>query len=215
MKGSCNPADIGTRVKCVSASDVNPESEYICGKSWMRLSREDAINGGYIKSVADIKLGHEEKKVVKKGIIFDSFERDEPDVFGVLMPVRIDVDKVALREIEANYPFSPLRRNFLSFVEITAIFFKVRRKIISHRPNLQNESCNMKPPRFSIMSFYTGSSKSVCPPPDHIVSEIDRSEALAFIFKKETSFVKQFNSVKCFLRLQKKRMEFYFAINVY
>ena len=193
VKGSYNPADIGTRVKCVSAADVSPDAEYIQGKKWMQLSKTEAISQGYIKSIGDIKLRHDQKKVVKKGIVFDSFEKDDPNIFGILMPARVDVDKVALREVAGNYPFSPLLRNFLSFVDITAIIVKVRNKIISKR-STETSSSDVSPSRFSIASFY--SSKVISPPPDHIVNEIDRNNALEFIFQRETEIVKKFNSTQ-------------------
>ena len=193
VKGSYNPADIGTRVKCVSAADVSPDAEYIQGKKWMQLSKTEAISQGYIRSIGDIKLRHDQKKVVKKGIVFDSFEKDDPNILGVLMPARVDVDKVTLREVAANYPFSPLLRNFLSYVDITAIIVKARNKIISKR-SAEASSSDVSPSRFSITSFY--SSKVISPPPDHIVNEIDRNNALEFIFQRETEIVRKFNSAQ-------------------
>ena len=70
VKGCHNPADIGTRSKSISAVDVLPDSEYICGLRWMQLPKE-----GIIKPIEHIKLGHAEKRAVKKGIVFDSFEK--------------------------------------------------------------------------------------------------------------------------------------------
>ena len=147
VKGPHNPADIGTRVKNVTASSVSPDSEYICGKKWMRLSRENAMKEGFIKSIEEIRLGHEAKKVLKRGIVFDDFEKNNPDIVGVLMPARVNTDKVALREIEANYPYSPLLRNFLSFVEIIAIMLKLRNMILDRRHSKENTVINAKPPK--------------------------------------------------------------------
>ena len=195
VKGTHNPADIGTRVKNVSAADVSPSSEYIRGKEWMKLSRHNAADQGFIKSVQDIKLGHEQKKVLKKGIVFDSFEKDDPDIFGILMPARINTDKVALREAEVKYPFSPLKRNFLSFVEVTAIVLKVFKKWKNKSPSyckrMQDEE---KQSRFTVTSYY--STTVVKSPPDLIVNEVERSNALEFIFRRESHLVKKFNSSK-------------------
>jgi len=112
IKGTENPADIGTRMKNITVDDIHPGSDYLCGKNWMKLPKDAAIKKGVIKPIKDIKLGHEDKKVMKKGVVFDSFEPEESDTIAVLVPVRVNIDKVAEREAEAGYLFSPLTRNF-------------------------------------------------------------------------------------------------------
>ena len=94
----------------------------------MKLSRDNAIKGGIIRSVNDIKLTHEQRKIVKKGIVYDSFERYDTDAFGVLVTARVDIQKVAEREIEGNYVYSPIERNFLKYVNILALLLKFKRK---------------------------------------------------------------------------------------
>ena len=54
--------------------------------------------------------------------MFDSFEKEEEDILAVLMLARIDTKKVAEREVESGYVYSPLLRN--SFVDITALVLK-------------------------------------------------------------------------------------------
>ena len=192
IKGIENPADIGTRMKDVSVEDIHPGSDYLSGKNWMKLSKEAAIRSGVIKPIRDIKLGHEEKKVMKKGIVFDSFEPANSDVIAILMPIRVNVDKVAEREVEACYPFSPLTRNFLSFVNVTAIilnFKKVLRRLRVRKGVMEEEE--EKHPKFSLLSYYC--ENIVTPPPKHIVSDIQKNEALEFIFKIESKLVKKFN----------------------
>ena len=130
IKGTENPADIGTRMKEVIVEDIQPGSDYLCGKQWMRLSRKAAVKSGVIKPIEDIKLGHEEKKVLKKGIVFDSFEREDNDAIAVLVPVRVNITKVAERELEAGYPYSPLVRNFISFVNIIATLLKFKKMLL-------------------------------------------------------------------------------------
>ena len=199
VKGTHNPADIGTRVKNVSASDVSPSSEYIGGKEWMKLSRQSAAHQGFIKSVQDIKLGHEQKKMLKKGIVFDSFEKDDPDIFGILMPARINTDKVALREAEVRYPFSPLKRNFLSFVEVIAIVLKVsnkwKNKSASYCKRMQDEE---KQSRFTVTSYY--STTIVRSPPDLIVNEVERSNVLNLFFVGKAILSRNLIRVKLYLR---------------
>ena len=134
VKGSENPADIGTRMKGIKAEDVYPTSDYLCGKSWMLLSKDEVVKSGKIKPIDQIKLDHDQKRTLKKGIVFDSFEKDQEDIIGVLMTARIDQEKVALREVESGYLFSPLKRNFLSFVNVTALFRKAVRSFKKSLP---------------------------------------------------------------------------------
>ena len=193
IKGTENPADIGTRMKLVTAEDVFPNSDYICGKDWMKLSKEDAIKSGVIKPIEDIKLGHEQKKVMRKGIVFDSFEKDSDDIIAVLLPARVDPKKVAERDVETNYYFSPLLRNFLSFVNITAKVMKALKFLQNKLWNmpLQNPKPEKKIPKFSILSFY---SDKMFKSPDLAVTDLERDDALEYIFKVETKLVKKFNT---------------------
>ena len=196
IKGTENPADIGTRMKAISADDVQPGSDYLCGKKWMKLSKYDAIKEGVIKPIEEIKLGHEQKKVVKKGIVFDSFEKDDNDLFAVLVLARVDVKKVAEREAEGYYPYSPLLRNFLSFVNITALTlkaFKLLMKRFLKHPS-QEDDPETRPPKFSIQHYYCDNMVSSLR--DNEVTETDRDSALEYIFKIETKIVKKFNNMK-------------------
>ena len=122
-----NCLDIGTRTDKVSSNDVKPNSDWLMGKPWMRLSLEEAANQKFIRPIEDLKLTHEEKKVVKKGIIFDGCD-DNDDRFAVIMAVKVDIQKTAEREAEANYVFSPTRRKFSVFVRITALVLRAVRR---------------------------------------------------------------------------------------
>ena len=167
IKGSENPADIGTRMAAVSADDVQPGSEYLCGKAWMKLSRKEAIKSGIIKPIEEIKLGHEQKKLVKKGVVFDSFEKENEDIVAVLMLARVDIKKVAEREVESGYLYSPLLRNFLSFVNITALLLKSVKKWLKKSAH-ENNAAKSKPPKFSILTYY--SEKMVKSLADNVVT---------------------------------------------
>ena len=190
VKGSENPADIGTRLKGIKAEDIYPGSDYLCGKPWMRLSKNKAIETGKIRPISQIKLGHDQKRVMKKGIVFDGFEKEQEDIIGVFMTARIDIDKVALREAESGYMFSPMTRNFLSFVDVTALTLKAARifKNSINKETIETETCNT----FSILAYYSDQIKRM--PPAKFISVSDRNEALEFIFKTETKLVKKFNS---------------------
>ena len=191
IKGTENPADIGTRMRFITHEDVQPGSMYLCGRPWMRLSKEQAISQGFIKPIEDIKLAHEQKKVLKKGIVFESFEEDEDsDLFAVMVPARFDKGKIAERLAYSDYVFSPLTRNFLSFLEVIAIVHKVKtwRKVESNPITIENSKIE---PKFNAQIFY--SDKVVKPPSSKFVNEIDRSNALEYIFKIESKIVKKFN----------------------
>ena len=191
--GSENPADIGTRSKMISADDVMPGSVYLCGKPWMKLKKEDAVKAGIIKSVNDIKLGHEQKRVMKKGIVFDSFEQEDQTILATLVTARMDVKKVAERELEALYPFSPLLRNFLSFVDITALVIKpvkLLKKMRLKKTGCEVSNNEIATPKFSISAYY--SEQVVKQPPNAVVTDLDRSDALEFIFRTESKIVKKF-----------------------
>ena len=51
-----------------------------------------------------------------------------------------------------------------------------------------------KPPKFSILTYY--SETMVRPPPTNVVSDQEKSDALEYIFMRETELVKKFNPKK-------------------
>ena len=131
----------------------------------------------------------------KKGIVYDSFEEENSDILAVLAVARINTDKVAAREVEAGYYFSPLKRNFLSFVNITALVIKAIKSLKNKfNKNPVKENTNYKPNKkeFSISSYY--SEKRIRSAPDTCVTDLDRDEALEYIFRTETKIVKKFKS---------------------
>ena len=166
----------------------------------MRLSKEKAIDSGIIRPIDNIKLDHEQRKTVKKGIIYDSFEKEDTDLFGIIMVARVKIPKVAEREAFGNYPFSPLKRNFLSFVDVTALLLKVRDKV---KKKISVDS------KFSISSYY--SPKIVKTPPVDIISERDRNKALEFIYQRETKIVKEFNSCNMLSKIAVEENEILFC----
>ena len=191
IKGSENPADIGTRMHAISASDVQPGSTYLTGKDWMKLKVDDAVTQGFIRPINAIKLGHEERKVLKKGIIYDNFEDENSDVIASVITIRLDVNKVAQREVQSNYPYSPLKRNFLSLVNITGLVLKAVKKFKSKlKPTLDKSEAN----KFSIKPFYADKLVKILP--EKFLTESDRDYALQFIFQEESKLVKKFNSAK-------------------
>ena len=200
VKGSDNPADIGTRLKGIKSEDVYPGSDYICGKNWMNLSKEDAIKEGVIRPIHEIRLGNEQKKVLKGGIVFDEFEKRDSDIVGVFMAVRVDTEKVAEREVVAKYLFSPLKRNFLSLVEITAVVLKAVRCFKGAMNVTDCVPANGL--TFNASSYY--SDKIVKSPAHNLISDTDRNYALKYIYRRETEIVKAFVPAK---KIQKIAIE--------
>ena len=200
VSGGDNPADIGTRLKGIKSQDVYPGSDYLCGKAWMKLSKEDAIKQGTIRPLDQIKLGHEQRKVLKRGIVFDEFEKEDLDVVGVLMVARVDTQKVADREVHACYLYSPLLRNFLSLIEVTAVVLKAVKCFKGSSE--QNELSHTDGVRFSAASYF--SDQVVRAPTNKLITDADRNFALDYIYKKETEIVKAFMPAK---KLQKIAVE--------
>ena len=122
VQGQENCADTGTRPSSVSMESILPGSEWLEGKNWLKESHTTAVANGIIKSVHEIKLSNEAKKVMKEGIIFDQFEADDTMVAVAKINV-IDVRKVAEREAFAEYIYPPLKRSFRSLVRITSLDF--------------------------------------------------------------------------------------------
>ena len=89
------------------------------GYPWMNKPLEVAKEAGIIKTVQDIKLTNESRKLVKEGIVFDAFEDESAAVFTVARS-SIDMQKVTERQIFSNYIFPPLKRSYKSSVRITA-----------------------------------------------------------------------------------------------
>ena len=127
----------------MTAKSVKENSQWLVGTDWMRLSLQEATESGAIKPLKDLKLSHENKKSLKEGVIFDSFEEDK-DLFAVVMLTRIDIEKTAQREAEASYVFSPTQRKFTSFIRVTSLVLKAvklfKLNLIKRRAN-QNREC--------------------------------------------------------------------------
>ena len=71
VDGKHNVADTGTRPDLLTADQLMPDSEWIRGKAWMKLSEEEAVQSGIIKNTNDIILDNDAKKIFKEGIIIE------------------------------------------------------------------------------------------------------------------------------------------------
>ena len=128
IQGPENPTDVGTRPDQVDAESVMPGSVWLSGKEWMTKSYAEAVKDGVIKSVKNIKLSNDEKKVMKEGIVFDTFDTDNSNV-AVAKINSIDILKVAQREAYSEYLFPPLKRSFIPTVRIISIVLRAVRKL--------------------------------------------------------------------------------------
>ena len=127
VQGLLNPSDTGTRPDSVRVNDIMPGSPWLSGKDWMRLPYEDAIKSGVIKTVKNIKLNNDEKKKLKEGIVFETFDDKEDNAALSLISV-INIRKVAEREAYSDYIYPPLRRSWLPTVRIISIVLLAVRK---------------------------------------------------------------------------------------
>ena len=121
VQGSENPTDCGTRPDKVKVEDVMPGSEWLNGKEWMKLPYEDAIKSGVIKTVQDIKLSNDEKKIMREGIVFDTFDDKDDSNIAVAMVNSIDIEKTAEREAYSDYVYPPLKRSWKPTVRIISM----------------------------------------------------------------------------------------------
>ena len=100
VQGAFNLADLGTRPSVVEAKDISPNSEWICGKDWMKQPYEDVLNQGILKKVSDIKLDNDAKKVLKEGLIDDFYEKE---VRGFMVHVnKSDAENIVQCELKSN-----------------------------------------------------------------------------------------------------------------
>ena len=96
VKGKENCSDVRTRTDKVLSDDIKPNSDWLMGKPWMKLSLEEATTHKFIRPIVDLKLTHEGKGVVKKRVIFNGCDNDN-DKFAVIMAVNIDLQKTMER----------------------------------------------------------------------------------------------------------------------
>ena len=136
VHGPENPSDVGTRPNNVKVEDVMPGSTWLCGKAWMKLPHGEALKSGVTKTfnVKDIKLSNDEKKTMKEGTVFDTFEDYDGSNVAVSMVNTVDVLKVSEQEAYSGYIFPPLKRSLRPTVRIISLVLlavkKFKKKLI-------------------------------------------------------------------------------------
>ena len=165
VSGKQNIADTGTRPDLLKPEHILPGSSWLSGLPWMMDSVEQAIENGVIKSLNEIKLDDEAKKLFKEGIMLDSSLCMLTDIKAT-MP-----DKVVERERFSCYVYPPLKRQFPSLVRIIgyvhAYKFKasmVRSRVAKGIPVSDGsslESLKLPPAKFKVFTVTSNSSTSL------------------------------------------------------
>ena len=104
-----------------------PGSMWFKGKEWIEKLYDDIVAKGIIKSVHEIRLSNDKKKVLKEGIIYYQFESYDYDV-GLMKINVLDVKKIAEQEAYSKYIFPPMKRSFLPTVRIISLVLLAVRK---------------------------------------------------------------------------------------
>ena len=102
----------------------------------MKLPHGEALKSGVTKTfnVKDIKLSNDEKKTMKEGTVFDTFEDYDGSNVAVSMVNTVDVLKVSEQEAYSAYIFPPLKRSLRPTVRIISLVLlavkKFKKKLI-------------------------------------------------------------------------------------
>ena len=130
VDGKENPTDVGTRPELITADSVRPGSIWMVGTDWMKFSISKAQELNIIKTVEDIKLTNDKKKILKEGIAYDSLILDDltEGIFAVVKVNTKDKDEIRKRKEFSSYLYPPLARGFTSVVRITALVLLAVRK---------------------------------------------------------------------------------------
>ena len=203
--GTENPTDIGTRPDLVTAESVRPGSIWLSGKDWMKKPYEEAVANGIIKSVKDIKLSNDAKKILKEGIIFDTFDKDESNV-AVAKINTIDIKKVAEMEAFSRYIYDPLKRSFRPTVRIISLVLRavrkfkegrIRSKIRDGKMDISElEKLSPKNVKFTAFQVVNAAKSSIF---DEDAKDMDGMEKLTDLFV--------INGVKCTFSNTKKHQK--------
>ena len=162
VSGKENVADIGTRPELLKVEQLLPGSEWLCGKEWMKEPVQDVVKSGVIKTVSDIKLDNDAKKLLKEGIMLDSSLNSVVKCDKAILS-----QKVIEREKFSNYIFPPLKWRFPKFVRIVSWTLLAVRKFklnmvkareikgLTVSDGSTSESLILPPPKFSVFNAFS------------------------------------------------------------
>ena len=125
VKTEQNLADLATRPEKVRLSDVGPDSEWECGKLWMKGDVLDAVQEGILKPISNLRISAEnEKEEFKEGLVFGG---EAPDLFCNAV-TKFRVEQLQLRVEYSDYLLLPTKFQFRKVVRIMAIVMGFIRK---------------------------------------------------------------------------------------
>ena len=166
VDGKENPTDVGTRPELITSDSVRPGSVWLCGRDWMKLSMNKALESGVIKTAEDIRLTNDKKKTFKEGIAYDTFDESEHGIFAIAKLDETNHDKMFERQVFSKYLFPPLERSFKALVRITALVLlaaaKFKRFMIKKRiergeqTKLALRAVDFPPAKFKVFSHQKG-----------------------------------------------------------
>ena len=219
--GKQNIADTGTRPELLKPEHLLPDSEWICGKDWMREPISSVLESGIIKTVENITLDNDAKKILKEGIIMDSSLNtvSKLDKFVVSK-------KVIEREEFSNYIYPPLKYRFPKFVRVVAYVHlavrKFKQKMVTARIKCGKvvsdgstpQSLVMPPPKFAVFNVFSQFDQSKVLSLDKLfnangvnssnrfhLSDSALSLSLEYIFKKAGNELIHFNDTKFIVKV--------------
>ena len=225
VAGKLNISDTGTRPDLLKPEHLLPGSEWLCGKEWMRMSVDDAVSLGAIKSVKDIKLDNQAKRVFKEGVILDSSINS---AFKLSREDKLSLSKrVIERETFSRYLLSPRKWSFPKFVRIMA-FVKLVVRNWKYKLALRRQERGLglsdgsspktimskEPVKFTVFSVFEGSHATTCSTLTEVFNihgvnvALDHksiwiqltddilSQSLEYIYKKTTEELIHFNDKK-------------------
>ena len=221
VDGKQNISDTGTRPDILKPEDIMPGSAWMCGMPWMKLNVKEAVDSGVIKSVDDIKLDNESKKVFKEGVLLDS---SLSHVVNHMVddPKYSVAKKIIDREKFSGYIYPPLKRSFSSFVRVTAFVLLAVKKFkrgMVHARSLRDmpvsdgstlESLVDSLVKFSVFGVSSCDVSGLCAAFGVMGVTVDMSsgskfvrlddrilsQSLEYIFRKTSAEVIQFNGQK-------------------
>lgn len=205
IEGKSNPADVGIK-------DVMPGSIWMCGYPWMRRPLEEAIKIGTVKSIENIRLENDQKRILKQGITHDDFD-DSGDFFAILSASKDDEVEIKKRMSASNFIVEPLGRHFAAVVRITAMVIKFKgnmRRNVRRRKQMSIEIYTTKfTPFFSVPEFLVKQKVVASKEREEflekwklkidkevVLTETDLWRAIEYMFKRATIELKQFNNAR-------------------
>ena len=187
-----NPSDVGTRADKVDNQSVGPGSVWENGCDWMTGSIAEAADKGIIKPAGALRIADKDEDEYEKGMVLE--RTPELLVKGHVVTTE-RVEKMQERSEFSDYIIQPVKRNFKSVVNITAMVFKFIR-ILKEKAGHNISRSDKVYKKFSASYICWGSEKSGLnvtndKPKCHLEDD-DVSRSLDYWYRKATKEVEHF-----------------------